>query len=59
MKNIEYQFFFPPSFPAFFSLNTNSTSIEKPICPISEVRDYPKVHNKRNSDGVRGIPKRI
>jgi len=24
MKNIEYQFFFPPGFPAFFSLNTGA-----------------------------------
>uniref|UniRef100_A0A7C8ZUW7 Uncharacterized protein n=1 Tax=Opuntia streptacantha TaxID=393608 RepID=A0A7C8ZUW7_OPUST len=31
------QFFFPPSFPTLLSLNSNSASVKKPICPISEI----------------------
>jgi len=34
---MQYQLFIPPSFPAFFSLHSNSTSVKKPICPIFEI----------------------
>jgi hypothetical protein len=37
-----YQFFFPPSFPAFFSFNTNTTSVKQPICPVSKILNEPE-----------------
>lgn len=37
-----YQFFVPPSLPAFSSLNSNSTSVKKPVCPISKVLHCPE-----------------
>lgn len=41
-KLTKYQFLIPPSFPAFLSLHSNSTSIEKPICPVPKILHCPE-----------------
>lgn len=37
-----YQFFIPPGFPTFFSLNPNTTSVKQPIRPVSEILNDPE-----------------